>query len=133
MNIPPRKILMVHGDKEKRGKLAIMLTRFGHCVSFSDGDRKPEFSTDEYDLIIVDDYLARSAGYIFLQHLSKEYRARTIFLSSRGIEERILCLDTMNIFECIEKPVETIDLAVVVCDFFISNLPHEEYMASIGT
>ena len=32
MNIFPRKILMAHGDKEERGKLAIMLARFGHCI-----------------------------------------------------------------------------------------------------
>jgi DNA-binding response OmpR family regulator len=132
MNITPRKILMVHGDKEGRGKLAIMLARFGHCVSFFDGATKPEISADEYDLIIVDEYLDRGAGFVFLHHLSLQYRAKTIFLSSGGAEERMLCRDSIDIYECLEKPVIPLDLAVVVCDFFISCLPSEERMVSVS-
>jgi DNA-binding response OmpR family regulator len=133
MNIPPRKILMIHGDKEERGKLAIMLTRFGHSVSFSDGTWKSEYSLDEYDLIIIDEYLPYGAGYVFLQNLSIELRAKTVYLSSGGILDRKLCEDSMSIYECVKKPVVPIDLAVVVCDFFITCLSKKENMAVIAT
>ncbi len=32
MIVSPGKILMVHADKTERGKPAITLARFGHCV-----------------------------------------------------------------------------------------------------
>jgi DNA-binding response OmpR family regulator len=133
MNISPGKILIVHGDKEERGKLAITLNRFGHCLSFSDGLNKPEFSTGEYDLIIIDEYLDQSAGLIFLQHLSKGNRAKTICLSSGTNKERKDFQDSMEIYECIEKPVIPLKLVVVVCDFFISCYSNEEYMVPFGT
>lgn len=121
MSISPKKILIVHGEKDERGKLAIMLSRFGHCVSFSDGMKKPNLSLTEYDLIIVDEYLAGGAGFIFMQQLSIKLRAKTIFLSSANTAERRLCQDSMSIYECLKKPVKPNDLVVVVCDFFISN------------
>lgn len=133
MKIPTKKILMIHGDKEERGKLAVMLTRFGHCVTFYDGAWKPEFSFDEYDLFIIDEYLTEGAGFVFLQNFSMDLRAKSVFWSSEGIEVRKLCQDSMSIYECIEKPVVPIDLAVVVCDFFISCLSSKESMATIAT
>ena len=124
MNIFPRKILMAHGDKEERGKLAIMLARFGHCISFADAISRSKFCVGEYDLNIVDEHLAQSAWFAFLQHLSSENQAKTIFLSSEGKKERRLFRDSMGIYECLQKPVIPIDLAVVVCDFFISCFPN---------
>ncbi len=121
---------MVHADKTERGKLAIMLARFGHCVSFADGSEGMELSTDIYDLIIVDEYLSSGAGFIFLQHLSSKIRAKTIFLSRRGREARIICQNST--YECMEKPVKPIDLAVVACDFFVSHLVNEEDPASLS-
>ena len=132
MTISPRRILMVHGDGEERGRLALILTRFGHCVSFSDGMLTPELSADGYDLIIVDEHLARDPEFGYLQLLPREYRARTIVLSSDGFAERRIRRDSMGFFECIEKPVVPIDLAVVVCDYFISCFSNEESMAATG-
>ncbi|MBT5550674.1 MAG: hypothetical protein HOJ79_09370 [Nitrospina sp.] len=129
MNIPPRKILMVHGDKEERGKLAIMLARFDHCISFVETMTQP----DEFDLIILDENMTQGAGFVYLQQLSTEDRAKTVYLSSGGKEERRLCRDSMGIYECLEKPVVPIDLAVVVCDFFISCLSNEESLLPTAT
>jgi len=123
---------MAHGDKVERGKLAIMLARFGHCVSFADEKAKSNISDEEYDLIIVDEYLDQGAGFVFLQHLSRENQVKTIFLSSGGKEERRLFRDSMDIYECLQKPVIPIDLAVVVCDFFISCFSSEKLVAPMS-
>jgi DNA-binding response OmpR family regulator len=133
MNNSPGKILIVHGDKEERGKLAITLNRFGHSLSFSDGIKKPELDIGEYDLIIIDEYLDRNEGLVFIQHLSKGNRAKTIFLSSGSIKERKELQDSMGIYECIKKPFIPLKLVVVVCDFFISCWSNEEYMHPLGT
>ena len=37
MTIAPKKILLIHNNSNERGKLAIMLSRFGHEVRFSSG------------------------------------------------------------------------------------------------
>jgi DNA-binding response OmpR family regulator len=132
MNISSRKILMAHGDKEEQGKLAIMLARFGHRVSFTDEMTKSEYLIDEYDLIIIDEYLAQGAGFVFLQYLSKTNQAKTIYLSSGGIDERKLFRTSMGIYECLEKPIVPINLAVVVCDFFISSFSNEEKLSPVG-
>jgi len=38
MTITPKKILLIHKNTQERGRLAIMLSRFGHEVQFSRGE-----------------------------------------------------------------------------------------------
>ncbi len=127
MSITPRKILLVHTDRNERAKLAIMLARFGHSVTFSDGTELPEFSDEKYDLIIIDDCHDRVAGFIYLQDLSLENRSKTIFLSGAGedTEKRRKLVDDLGVYECLARPVTPINLAVVVCDFFLSSFKNE--------
>lgn len=131
MTVPPGKILMVHADKIERGTLAIMLARFGHCVSFAGGSEGMGLSADAYDLIIADEDIFSEAGFVFWQHLSLKTRAKTIFLSSGGREAKRICQNSMGAYECMEKPIKPIDLAVVACDFFVSRLVNEEDPASL--
>ncbi len=130
MSIAPMKILMFHADKEERGKLAIMLARFDHCVAFSDGIALDDLNFEDYDLIIVDEYLSNSSGFVLLQHLPEKVRTKTIFLASGGEKERTLCQESLGIYDCIEKPVKPMDLAVVACDFFVSEFLSEETLLS---
>lgn len=132
MNITPRKILMIHGDKRERGTLAIMLTKFGHTVSFADEAQDLVLSSNDYDLIIVDEILSEGIGFVLLNHFSQENRNKTIFLSFGDIEERRVCKESMDLFECMAKPVVPIDLAVVVCDFFISRVTKEMQLAPLS-
>ncbi len=132
MTVSPKKILMIHADKRERGELAIMLARFGHCVAFSDGSRDEGLNPDEHDLIIIDEYLSCGAGFVFLQHLSSKVRAKTIFLSSGGSAARTLCQNSMGTYECMEKPIKPLELAVVACDFFVSHLVIEENLAPLS-
>ncbi len=121
MNITPMRILMVHGDKEERGQLAIMLARFEHSVVFADGVDSSEFNLDKYDLIIVDEHLSEGSGIVLLQQFSVKTRSRTIFLSSDGEKERIFFQNSLGIYECMGKPVKPMDLAVTACDFYVSS------------
>lgn len=130
MNVSPKKILLVHVDKQERGSLAIMLARFGHSVSFADGRMVDNLTLNEYDLIVVDEDPADEAGIVLLKHLSAKVRAKTIFLSSGGNEVRSLCQGSLGVFECMKKPVKPIDLAVVACDFFVSDFLTEEALLS---
>ena len=132
MNIPQRKILLAHSNRKERGKLAIMLSQFEHCVSFPDEAKRPNFKDDEFDLIIVDEFFSQGPGFVFLQHLSKDNRSKTIFLSSASEVERNRCREAMGIYECIEKPLTPISLAVIVCDFFISSNSIKESLVPMG-
>ncbi len=81
-------------------------------------------------MIIVNEYLSYGSGLVFLHNFSETNRAKTLFLSSGSDEERELCRDSMGIFECMENPVKPIEIAVVVCDFFISRISEENQLVS---
>ncbi len=121
MNITPMKILMVHGDKLKRGQLAIMLARFEHGVVFASEISLPEINLDEYDLIIVDEHLSDGPGIDLLKQFSAITKSKTIFLSSGGERERAFYQNSLGIYECMGKPVKPMDLAVIACDFYVSS------------
>ena len=121
MTISPMKIMMVHANREERGQLAIMLARFEHPVTFSDGVDSLEFNPDNYDLIIVDENLTGGAGILLLQKFSKKIRSKTIYLSSGDEKVRDFYQNSLEIYECMEKPVKPMDLAVVACDYFVSS------------
>ena len=121
MTISPMKIMMVHANREERGELAIMLARFEHPVTFSDGIDSLEFNPDNYDLIIVDEHLTEGAGILLLQKFSKKIRSKTIYLSSGDEKVRDFYQNSLEIYECMKKPVKPMDLAVVACDFFVSS------------
>ena len=121
MNISPMKIMMVYGNREERGKLAIMLARFEHPVTFSDGIDSLELNPDNYDLIIVDEHLNGGEGILLLHKFSKKIRSKTIYLSSGDEKVRAFYQNSLEIYECMGKPIKPMDLAVVVCDFFVSS------------
>jgi DNA-binding response OmpR family regulator len=121
MNVSPMKIMMVHGNRVERGKLAIMLARFEHPVAFSDGINSLEFNPDNYDLIIVDEDLIEGDGILLVHKFSKKIRSKTIFLSSGDERVRAFYQNSLEIYECMGKPVKPMDLAVVACDFFVSS------------
>lgn len=119
MTIEPKKILLVHNDPEERGRLGIMLSRFGHEVQFSCGKGCPDQLCRDNDLVIVDDKLAGQSGFDFLNKISSENCEKVIYLSSRLWLEASAELQTINIYEWITKPVDPLTLAVVVCDYFV--------------
>ena len=110
-----------------------MLSKFGHCVSFCDEMLKPDFEDDKFDLIIVDDFFSKDSGFIFLEHLSKEKRSKTIFISSSEEDQRKRFRAEMELFEVIEKPLTSINLAVIVCDFFISSNVDKDYLVTLAS
>jgi DNA-binding response OmpR family regulator len=132
MKVTPMKILMVHADKVKRGQLAIMLARFDHGVVFVNGMALSELNFDDYDLIIVDEHLHEVSGIVLLQQLSEKIRCKTIYFSSGDEKERVFHQNSLNIYECMGKPVKPMDLAVVACDFFISSYSSDERFAPLS-
>ena len=132
MSISPMKILMFHSDKEERGKLAIMLARFDHCVAFSDGTALKGINFEDYDLFIVDEYLSEGSGLVLLQHLPEKVRAKTIFLTSGEEKSTALCQESSGIYDCMKKPVKPMELAVVACDFFVSEYLNEETLSPLS-
>ena len=121
MTVSPMKILMIHANREERGKLAIMLARFEHPVTFSDGIDSLEFNPDNYDLIIVDEHLTGGEGILLLYKFSKKTRSKTIYLSSGDEKVRAFYKNSLELYECMGKPVKPMNLAVVACDFFVSS------------
>jgi DNA-binding response OmpR family regulator len=119
MTIEPRKILLVHNNPEERGRLGIMLSRFGHEVRFSCGKGCPDQLSRDNDLVIVDDKLAAQSGFDFLKQISSEQCEKVIYLSSRLWLEAPEELQNINIYEWITKPADPLKLAVVVCDYFV--------------
>jgi DNA-binding response OmpR family regulator len=119
MTIEPKKILLVHNNPEERGRLGIMLSRFGHEVRFSCGKGCPDQLSRDNDLVIVDDKLAGQSGFDFLKQISSEHCEKVIYLSSRLWLEASEELQNLNIYEWITKPADPLKLAVVVCDYFV--------------
>ena len=133
MNISPMKIMMVHVNREERGELAIMLARFEHPVTFSDGIDTLEFNPDNYDLVIVDEHLTEGAGILLLQKFSKKILSKTIYLSSGDEKIRDFYQNSLEIYECMGKPVKPMDLAVVACDFFVSSHINNGDLATLNS
>jgi DNA-binding response OmpR family regulator len=119
MKIAPKKILLVHNDPEERGRLAIMLSRFGHEVRFSSGKGCPDQLSRDNDLVIVDEKLAGKSGFDFLKKISSKQCEKVIYLSSLLWEEVSTELQKINVYECITKPTDPLKLAVMVCDYFV--------------
>ena len=130
MSIVPMRILMVHGNKEERGQLAIMLARFDHGVVFAEGMN--ELNLDKFDLIIVDEYLSEGSGLVLLHQFSAKTRFKTIYLSSGDEGERVFYQNSLDIYECMAKPVKPMDLAVVACDFYVSSHLNDEKLVSLS-
>jgi len=119
MKIANKKILLVHNNPEERGRLGIMLSRFGHEVRFTSGNGCPENLSRDNDLIIIDDKLDGQSGFEFLKNFSNKLSGKVIYLSSISFFADSMELQNLNIYEWIIKPVDPLKLAVVVCDFFV--------------
>ena len=120
MIIAPKKILLVHSDKLERGKLAIMLSRFGHEVKFSCGKDFSDKLTRAYDLLIVDDRLSGKSGLDFIDNISSRQRNKIIYLSPIS-SQVAMKMQNLNIYEWMTKPIDPLKLAVVVCDYFVES------------
>ncbi len=119
MTIKPKKILLVHNNPQERGSLAIMLSRFGHEVHFSSGNGSPEQMVKSHDLVIIDDELDGSSGLAFLNKISSKFCEKVIYLASCPFVAASQELRNLNIYEWVAKPVDPLQLAVVVCDYFV--------------
>ena len=120
MTIAPKKILLVHNDREERGRLAIMLSRFGHEVKFSSGKDCPDQLTRAHDVVIVDDIMSGQSGLDFIDNVSIRHRKKIIYLSPVSSLVAMEIQD-LNIYEWITKPIDPLKLAVVVCDYFVES------------
>ena len=120
MTIAPKKILLVHNDPQERGRLAIMLSRFGHEVKFSCGKDFSDKLTRAYDLLIVDDRLSGKSGLDFIDNISSRQRNKIIYLSPIS-SQVAMKMQNLNIYEWMTKPIDPLKLAVVVCDYFVES------------
>ena len=121
MTIAPKKILLVHNDREERARLAIMLSRFGHEVKFSCGKDYSDQLIQANDVVIVDDRLSGQSGLDFIDNVASRQRKKIIYLSSLPSLAASIKMQSLNIYEWITKPVDTLKLAVVVCDYFVES------------
>jgi len=121
MTIAPKKILLVHNNPQERGRLAIMLSRFGHEVKFSCGKDCTDQLIQANDVVIVDDRLPGRSGLNFIYQISSKQRKKIIYLSPLPSLMASMEMQSLNIYECITKPVDPLKLAVVVCDYFVES------------
>ena len=126
MTIAPKKILLVHNNPQERGKLAIMLSRFGHEVRFSSGKGCTNQMLMSNDLVIIDDQLGNNSGLNFINQISSGLYEKVIYLASHPFLAASRELQNLNFYEWVTKPVDPLKLAVVVCDYFveIANKQH---------
>jgi len=122
MTIKPKKILLIHNNSLERGKLAIMLSRFGHEVSFSCGKGCTDQMLMSNDLVIIDDQLDKKSGLDIINQISGKLCEKVIYLASQpflAASRELQNLNNLNIYEWVTKPVDPLKLAVVVCDYFV--------------
>ena len=119
MTIAPKKILLIHNNSQERGKLAIMLSRFGHEVQFSCGKGCTDQMLMSNDLVIIDDQLDKKSGLDIINQISANLCEKVIYLASRPFLAASMELQNLNIYEWVTKPVDPLKLAVVVCDYFV--------------
>tara|TARA_Y100000588_G_scaffold332365_1_gene370551 strand:- start:921 stop:1322 length:402 start_codon:yes stop_codon:yes gene_type:complete len=122
MTIKPKKILLVHNNSIERGKLAIMLSRFGHDVHFSCGKGVTDQMLMSNDLVIIDDQLEKKSGLDIINQISGKLCEKVIYLASQpflAASRELQNLNNLNIYEWVTKPVDPLKLAVVVCDYFV--------------
>ena len=126
MTIAPKKILLIHNNPQERGKLAIMLSRFGHEVRFSSGKGCTNQMLMSNDLVIIDDQLGNNSGLNFINQISSRLCEKVIYLASHSFLAASRELQNLNFYEWVTKPVDPLKLAVVVCDYFveIANKQH---------
>ena len=98
MTIAPKKILLVHNDREERARLAIMLSRFGHEVKFSCGKDCSDELIRAYDVVIVDDRLSGKSGLDFIGNISTRQRNKIIYLSPLPSLLASIKMQNLNIF-----------------------------------
>ena len=120
MTIAPKKILLVHNDPQERGSLAIMLSRFGHEVKFSCGKDCSDQLIQAYDVVIVNDSLPGQSGLDFIDNVSSRQRKKIIYLSPLSSLVATKIKD-LNIYEWVTKPIDSLKVAVVVCDYFVES------------
>ena len=121
MTIAPKKILLVHNDPQERGRLAIMLSRFGHEVKFSCGKDCSDQLIQAYDVVIVDDRLSGRSGLDFIDNISSRQRKKIIYLSPLPSQTSSIKIQSLNIYEWVTKPIDPLKLAVIVCDYFVES------------
>lgn len=131
MNIQPKNILLIDGNKRERLPIVLMLSRFGHRVKLAtQGDEAcHRIELEEFDLIIVNDKLADMSGLSFLSQIEKEKSIKVIYLSSKGSVEEFVQVVNLGVYEYVRKPISPVQFAVIVCDFFIQNLKEYQYDA----
>ena len=130
MTIKPKKILLVHSNPQERGKLAIMLSRFGHEVRFSYGNGSPDQMVKSHDLVIIDDELDGNSGLAFLNQISSKFCEKVIYLASYPFVAASQEVRSLNINEWVAKPVDPLKLAVVVCDYFVEVSSRQNILTS---
>ena len=119
MTITPKKILLIHKNTQERGRLAIMLSRFGHEVQFSRGEGCTDQMFLSNDLVIIDDELDKKSGLDIINQISGKLCKKVIYLASRPFLAASMELQNLDIYEWVTKPVDPLKLAVVVCDYFV--------------
>jgi len=119
MTITPKKILLIHKNTQERGRLAIMLSRFGHEVQFSRGEGCTDQMFLSNDLVIIDDDLNKKSGLDIINQISGKLCKKVIYLASRPFLAVSMELQNLDIYEWVTKPVDPLKLAVVVCDYFV--------------
>ena len=122
MTIAPKKILLIHNNSLERGKLAIMLSRFGHEVRFSSGKGCTDQMMMSNDLVIIDDQLDKKSGLDIINQISGKLCEKVIYLASQpflAATRELQNLNNLNIYEWVTNPVDPLKLAVVVCDYFV--------------
>jgi len=126
MTISPKKILLIHNNTLERGRLALMLSRFGHEVQFSRGEGCTDQMFMSNDLVIIDDQLDKKSGLDIINQISGKLCKKVIYLASRPFLAVSMELQNLDIYEWVTKPVDPLKLAVVVCDYFveIANKQH---------
>ncbi len=124
MNVSPKNILLIDGNKKERLPIAMMLNRFGHQVRMTTHgeEAKKCIQREDFDLVIVNDELADMTGLHFIGQNKRDCNAKVLYLSAKGSVEEFVQVVNLGAFEYVRKPISPVQFAVIVCDFFIENL-----------
>jgi DNA-binding NtrC family response regulator len=123
-----KNILLIGGNKKERLPIAVMLNRFGHQVRMvtRGEDARMCMQSVDFDLVIVNDALVDMTGVHFLGQSKTDCNRKVIYLSATGSVEEFFQVACLGVFEYVRKPISPMQLAVIVCDFFIGNFKDDQ-------
>ena len=134
MKTGPKKILVMASGEQDYFPVVFMLMRFGHEVRYFLKTHKAlkELETESFDLILLNDRLPNMSGLEFLKNMQMEERRKVIFLCYQSDGRFHAEITSLGVSQIISQSINPIQIAVAVCEYFVSKTEHQNLQVNAG-